>query len=108
VLCNEPLEFVPVMTDRQWYIGLKYIFEGRSMNVRVSYLTEPNPEKSGGQIALPIDRNFASVELAKAAPFPGDSVFAFIHVEGGYYSCQKGFDWKYHEGDIFDDRSADR
>jgi hypothetical protein len=78
------------------------------MSVRVSYLTEPNQEKGGSQMVRPIDRDFASVEQAKAAPFPGDTVFALIHVEGGYYSCQKGFDWKYHEGDIFDDRSADR
>jgi hypothetical protein len=76
------------------------------MRVRVSYLTEPNQEKSGAQMAPPIDREFASIEEAKAAPFPGQSVFAFIHVEGGYYSCQKGFKWEYHEGDIFDDRSA--
>jgi hypothetical protein len=78
------------------------------MHVRVSYLTEPNQEKSGCQLAQAIDRDFPSIEQAKAAPFPGASNFAFIHVEGGYYSCQKGFDWEYHEGDIFDDRSADR
>ncbi len=76
------------------------------MRVRVSYLTEPNQEKSGAQMAPPIDREFDSIEAAKAAPFPGQSIFAFIHVEGGYYSCQKGFKWEYHEGDIFDDRSA--
>ena len=55
MLRNEPLEFVPVMTDRQWYIRLKYIFEGCSMNVRVGYLTEPNQEKSGDQIAHAAD-----------------------------------------------------
>ncbi len=77
------------------------------MNVRVSYLTEPNQERSGDQILPSIEREFVSVEQAQAAPFPGDSVFALIHVEGGYYSCQKGCAWIYHEGEVFDDRSAD-
>ena len=78
------------------------------MSVRVSYLTEPNQEKGGSQMVRPIDRDFASVEQAKAAPFPDHVVFAFIRVEGGYYSCQKGFKWEYHEGDVFDHRTADR
>ncbi|HEY2417954.1 MAG TPA: hypothetical protein VGH84_08540 [Steroidobacteraceae bacterium] len=78
------------------------------MTIRVSYLTEPNQDRSGAQSVPPVDKNFATIEQAKAAPFPGDSMYAFIHVEGGYYSCQKGFEWHYHEGDIFDDRSADR
>jgi hypothetical protein len=77
------------------------------MDVRVSYMTEPNQEKSGSQLNPPLYRDFASVDQAKAAPFPEQSVFAIIHVEGGYYSCLKGSDWTYHEGDVFDDRSAD-
>ena len=78
------------------------------MSIRVSYMPEPNQRKSGGQIAQAIDRDFASIEAAKAAPFPDHVVFAFIRVEGGYYSCQKGFKWEYHEGDVFDHRTADR
>lgn len=76
------------------------------MNIRVSYMTEPNQEKSGGQMAAAIYRDFTSIEEAKAAPFPRDSVFALIHVEGGYYSSQKGFPWEYHQGDVFDDRTV--
>jgi hypothetical protein len=77
------------------------------MDVRVSYMTEPNQEKSGSQLTAPLYRDFASVDQAKAAAFPDQSVFAIIHVEGGYYSCRKGKEWIYHEGDVFDDRSAD-
>jgi hypothetical protein len=84
------------------------LLEDRVMEVRVSYITTPNQVKSGNQIDAPIYRDYASIDEAQAAPFPEHTEVAIIHVEGGYYSCELGAAWKYHEGDVFDDRTADR
>jgi hypothetical protein len=78
------------------------------MEVRVSYISTPNQDKSGNSMQAPIYRNYASIDEAQAAPFPERTEFAIIHLEEGYYSCALGATWKYHEGDVFDDRLADR
>jgi hypothetical protein len=70
------------------------------MAIKVRYLTEPDWGEKSGLVARTIEIEFESIEDAKAAAFPVDTVFAIIRVNGGYHSCIKGLAWEYHEGDI--------
>ncbi len=77
------------------------------MNIKVRYMTEPDWEHRLGLVARSVEQEFSSIDEAKAAPFPTESVFAIIRLEGGYHSCIKGSAWEYHEGDLLGYRSPD-
>jgi hypothetical protein len=70
------------------------------MNFRVSYISEPTANRNGGLVEDIVDRDFGTLEEAQAAPFPENALFAFIVSAGGYFSCQKGFNWTFHADDV--------
>jgi len=70
------------------------------VSIKVRYITEPDWERRLGLVARSVEQEFSTIDEAKAAPFPTESVFAIIRLEGGYHSCIKGSLWEYHDGDL--------
>jgi len=65
------------------------------MSVSVIYSTEAFEHKNKGQIGRQSEPvQFASLELAEAAPVPEGYAFAFIQTENGCYTYSKQFGWK--------------
>ncbi len=67
------------------------------MSIMITYATEAFLEKNQGQPGKQLQVSFASVEDAKAAPFPEGYVFAYIPIETGYYVYSAKLGWEFHE-----------
>lgn len=67
------------------------------MSVDIIYSTEAFLEKNQGQPGKQLQVSFASVEAAKAAPFPEGYVFAYIPIEAGYYVYSAKLGWEFHK-----------
>jgi hypothetical protein len=65
------------------------------MTVKVIYSTEAFLDRTG-DTGKQIERNFPSLDEAKAAPFPQGCTFACIPVENGRYVCHSAaFGWEF-------------
>jgi hypothetical protein len=68
------------------------------MSLRVTYSTDAFAHKNGGKVGSQTERDFASVDEAKAAKFPEGHTFALLNVDTGYhvYHSDK-FGWEFVE-----------
>ena len=66
------------------------------MSINVIYSTEAILAKNTDPPGKQCERSFASLEEAKAEPFPKGCVFAFIPVEAGYHVYSATLGWELH------------
>lgn len=67
------------------------------MSIEITYATEAFLHKNQGQPGKQLQVSFASVEEAKAVPFPDGYVFAYIPLEAGYHIYSAKLGWEFHE-----------
>ena len=68
------------------------------MTIKVSYMSEPNFGKNGGQPAQSFDLSYTTIIDARQAALPEGAVFAFFKDGNGAYAYSKSFGcWEYHE-----------
>lgn len=67
------------------------------MNIRVIYSTQTLSPNEKFVIGGQFEKEFISVEDAKAAGIPNEYCFAFIGVEGGTHVWSPATGWEFHE-----------
>jgi hypothetical protein len=73
--------------------------QGAPHAIRVLYSTEALPRRNADQPGKGCERSFASLDVAKSAPFPDGCTFAYIPLEDGgswvYHSAK--FAWEFRK-----------